>query len=59
MISKQLRIALANLAIENMFPTEEFLNKLIAVDNGELTFEDLRKEILQKYGKNQAERDQV
>ncbi len=47
-VSKATLETLATMAIENMYPDEEFVKKLIAIDRGELTTDDVRKEILKR-----------
>lgn len=39
----------STMAIENMFLTKEFTNKLIDVANGKISGNDLRKEIAKKH----------
>ena len=50
-LSEKTQECLATMAIENMYPDEEFLNMLAAIDNGELTFEDVRKELNREYAR--------
>ncbi|MBQ9537386.1 MAG: antitoxin VbhA family protein [Desulfovibrionaceae bacterium] len=40
----------ATLAIENMYLSKDFIEKLIKVSNREMTSEDLRNEIIKHYG---------
>lgn len=40
----------ASLAIENMYLDEEFLNELVKAANGKKTYEELRQEVIKKYG---------
>ncbi len=44
-VSEKTLNAMASMAIENMYPDEEFVEKLIAIDRGELTYDDAIKEI--------------
>ena len=39
------------MAIENMYLSKNFVNELIKVDNGEKTTEELRQEVIKKYGR--------
>ena len=39
----------ATMAIEDMYVSKEFIEKLLKVSNGEMTFEELRKEVLKEY----------
>ncbi len=48
-VSQKTRDVLATMAIENMFLDDEFVNKLNAIEKGELTYDDVRKEIIQEY----------
>ena len=37
------------MAIEDMYVSKEFIEKLLKVSNGEMTSEELRKEVLKEY----------
>ena len=39
----------ATMAIEDMYVSKEFIEKLLKVGNGEMTSEELRKEVLKEY----------
>lgn len=39
----------ATMAIEDMYVSKEFIEKLLKVSNGEMTSEELRKEVLKEY----------
>lgn len=39
----------ATMAISDMYLSEEFIEKLLKVSNGEMTSEELRKEVLKEY----------
>ena len=39
----------ATMAISDMYVSKEFIEKLLKVSNGEMTSEDLRKEVLKEY----------
>lgn len=39
----------ATMAIEDMYLSKEFIEKLLKVGNGEMTSEELRKEVLKEY----------
>ena len=41
----------ATLAIEDMFPSKEFIKELISVAEGEKSTEQLRQEIMAKYAR--------
>ena len=41
----------ATMAIEDMYVSKEFIEKLLKVGNGEKTSEELRKEVLKEYAK--------
>ena len=42
----------ATMAIEDMYVSKEFIEKLLKVSNGEMTSEELRKEVLKEYAQN-------
>ena len=48
--NRQVSNVAATMAIENMPLSEEFVKKLIKVSNEEMTPEDLRKDIIKRYG---------
>ena len=39
----------ATMAISDMYLSKEFIEKLLKVSNGEMTSEELRKEVLKEY----------
>ena len=39
----------ATMAIEDMYVSKEFIERLLKVSNGEMTSEELRKEVLKEY----------
>lgn len=39
----------ATMAISDMYVSKEFIEKLLKVGNGEMTSEELRKEVLKEY----------
>ena len=39
----------STMAIEDMYVSKEFIEKLLKVSNGEMTSEELRKEVLKEY----------
>lgn len=39
----------ATMAIEDMYVSKEFIEKLLKVSEGEMTSEELRKEVLKEY----------
>lgn len=39
----------ATMAIDDMYVSKEFIEKLLKVGNGEMTSEELRKEVLKEY----------
>ena len=39
----------ATMAIEDMYVSKEFIEKLLKVSNGEMTSEELRKKVLKEY----------
>ncbi|WP_295760198.1 antitoxin VbhA family protein [uncultured Holdemanella sp.] len=39
----------ATMAISDMYVSKEFIEKLLKVSNGEMTSEELRKEVLKEY----------
>ena len=39
----------ATMTIEDMYVSKEFIEKLLKVSNGEMTSEELRKEVLKEY----------
>ena len=47
--NREVRDALATLAIENMYVKKEFLEELLKVSKGEKTTEELRQEVIRKY----------
>ena len=47
--NREVRDALATLAIENMYASKEFVEELLKVSRGEKTTEELRQEVIRKY----------
>ena len=47
--NRELQKVCATMAIEEMYPSEELINKLMEIDNGELTKEELIQELVKKY----------
>ena len=45
----------ATMAIEDMYVSKEFIEKLLKVGNGEMTSEELRKEVLKEYAQDAQE----
>ena len=45
----------ATMAIEDMYVSKEFTEKLLKVSNGEMTSEELRKEVLKEYAQDAQE----
>ena len=43
----------ATMAIEDMYVSKEFIEKLLKVSNGEMTSEELRKEVLKEYAQEE------
>ena len=48
---KRIRNVVATMAIEDMYLSKEFVNKLIKVSNGEKTSDQLRQEVIKKYAR--------
>lgn len=46
---RQVQRVAATMAIEDMYVSKEFIEKLLKVSNGEMTSEELRKEVLKEY----------
>lgn len=47
--TRDIRNFVATIAIENMYLSETFVEKLVKVANGEKTSEQLRQEVIRKY----------
>ena len=45
----------ATMAIEDMYVSKEFIEKLLKVSEGEMTSEELRKEVLKEYAQDSQE----
>ena len=45
----------ATMAIEDMYVSKEFIEKFLKVSNGEMTSEELRKEVLKEYAQDAQE----
>lgn len=41
----------ATMAIEDMYFTKDFIEKMLKVANGELSSEDVRQELIEEYGR--------
>lgn len=48
---RQVKSVASNMAIENMYVSSEFMDKMIKVAKGELSSEHVRQEIIQKYAR--------
>lgn len=48
---RQVQRVAATMAIEDMYVSKEFIEKLLKVGNGEMTSEQLRNEVLKEYAK--------
>ena len=46
---RQVQQVAATMAIEDMYVSKEFIEKLLKVSNGEMTSEELRQEVLKEY----------
>ena len=46
---RQVQRVAATMAISDMYVSKEFIEKLLKVGNGEMTSEELRKEVLKEY----------
>lgn len=46
---RQVQRVAATMAISDMYVSKEFIEKLLKVSNGEITSEQLRKEVLKEY----------
>lgn len=49
--SRNVKTVIDNLMIEDMYLDKKFVQELIAAENGEKSLEDLRKEVLDEYGR--------
>ena len=49
--NKAIHQACASLAIEGMFPSEDFVRELEKVASGEKSSDALRQEVIEKYGR--------
>ena len=49
--NRELQKVCATMALEEMYPSEELINKLMEIDNGELTIEELIQELVKKYAR--------
>ena len=49
--NRELQKVCATMAIEEMYPSEELVNKLMDIDNGKLTIEELIQELVKKYAR--------
>lgn len=47
--TRDIRNIVVTMAIENMYLSETFVEKLVKVANGEKTSEQLRQEVIRKY----------
>ena len=48
---RNLKKAIASMAIENIYVSKEFLTELIKVERGEKTSEQLRQEVIKKHAR--------
>ena len=48
---RKVQQAAATMAIEDMYASKDFIEKLLKVSNGEMTTDDLIKELNDKYAK--------
>ena len=46
---RQVQRVAATMAISDMYVSKEFIEKLLKVSNGEMTSEELRKDVLKEY----------
>ena len=49
--NREIKNVAATMAIEDMYFSKEFISEMIKVSKGEKTSEDLRREIIKKYGR--------
>lgn len=49
--ARQVKNVVSTMAIEDMYLNKEFVKELLKVSNGEKTSEQLRQEVLKKYGR--------
>ena len=49
--NRELQKVCATMAIEEMYPSKELVNKLMDIDNGKLTKEELIQELVKKYAR--------
>ena len=50
-VGRKVQQAAATMAIEDMYVSKDFIEKLLKVSNGEMTTDDLIKELNDKYAK--------
>ena len=49
--NRQLAGAIASMAIEEMYVSQDFVQELLKVSKGEKTAEELRREVIKKYAR--------
>ena len=49
--NRKLADAMASLAIENMYVSEDYVKELIKVQNGEKTYDQLVQEVIREYAR--------
>lgn len=49
--ARRVKNVISTMAIEDMYLNKEFVNELLKVSQGEKTSEQLRQEVLKKYGR--------
>lgn len=49
--NRKLKKVAATMAIENMFPSEEFIRELMKVSAGEKTYDELEREVIMQYAR--------
>ena len=49
--NRKIQQAFASLAIEDMFPSEQFLREIMNASNGDKPLDELRQEVIREYGR--------
>ena len=49
--ARDIKKVVSTMAIENMFFSKDFIEKMMKVSDGELSSEDIRQEVLKKYAR--------
>ena len=49
--ARDIKKVVSTMAIENMFFSKDFIEKMMKVADGELSSEDIRQEVLKKYAR--------